>query len=158
MDWDTVTIVPAPIAVQHPLFISNIPGYLNRVPKDMDFAEDRAYLVEAMRKLSTDASNVADLLSSSFERQFFELSLRNRHVNNEYFELRLENVEFPKMLELISSIFSFPRIRRWSVILRFWNRRHNSRRRSEEVMSDLKCKCFSTRTMHRLMIFVATSK
>lgn len=60
----------------------------------MDFAPDRAYLEAAIRKLSSSserdsANHIADLLASSFERQFFEMALRNRRINDEYVRLRL---------------------------------------------------------------------
>lgn len=68
----------------------------------MDFAPDRAYLEAAIRKLSSSSSSsssssperdsanhIADLLASSFERQFFEMALRNRRINDEYVRLRL---------------------------------------------------------------------
>lgn len=61
----------------------------------MDFAPDRAYLEAAIRKLSSSSSerdsanHIADLLASSFERQFFEMALRNRRINDEYVRLRL---------------------------------------------------------------------
>lgn len=93
IDWDTASWVPAPAAIQHPLFIANIPGIRNDdAPQDMDFTEDRAYLENAIRELCVDGSNVADLLATSRERQFFELSLRNKRVNEEYIRLRCGRV------------------------------------------------------------------
>lgn len=94
IDWDTASFVPAPAAIHHPLFIANIPGFYTGVPENMDFAPDRAYLEAAIRKLSSSserdsANHIADLLASSFERQFFEMALRNRRINDEYVRLRL---------------------------------------------------------------------
>lgn len=94
IDWDTASFVPAPAAIHHPLFIANIPGFYTGVPETMDFAPDRAYLEAAIRKLSSSserdsANHIADLLASSFERQFFEMALRNRRINDEYVRLRL---------------------------------------------------------------------
>lgn len=92
IDWDTACVVPAPSAIQHPLFIANIPGINNdNVPQALDLSEDRAYLEDSIRGLPYgNASSVADLLADSFERQFFELSLRNKKVNTEYVKLRGE--------------------------------------------------------------------
>lgn len=99
IDWDTASFVPAPAAIHHPLFIANIPGFYTGVSEDMNFAPDRAYLEAAIRKLSSSSSpssserdsanHIADLLASSFERQFFEMALRNRRINDEYVRLRL---------------------------------------------------------------------
>lgn len=94
IDWDTASFVPAPAAIHHPLFIANIPGFYTGVPETMDFAPDRAYLEAAIRMLSSSserdsANHIADLLASSFERQFFEMALRNRRINEEYVRLRL---------------------------------------------------------------------
>jgi hypothetical protein len=92
IDWDTACVVPAPSAIQHPLFIANIPGINNdNGPEALDLSEDRAYLEDSIRRLSFgDDSSIADLLTDSFERQFFELSLRNKRVNTEYVKLRGE--------------------------------------------------------------------
>ncbi|GAB7337493.1 hypothetical protein MBLNU457_g2822t1 [Dothideomycetes sp. NU457] len=85
IDWDTASFVPAPAAIHHPLFIADIPGWINDgVPEDMKFHNDRLYLENAVRKLSTDDSTIADLLASSQDRQFLEMSLRNKRINEEY--------------------------------------------------------------------------
>ena len=88
MDWDTSRFVPAPSAIQHPLFIADIPGWLNDgVPKGMTFEEDRAYLEHAIGILDANSENpgrIKHLLRTSFERQFLEMSLRNRKINDEY--------------------------------------------------------------------------
>jgi hypothetical protein len=80
--------VPAPSAIQHPLFIADIPGWLNDdVPEEMTFEEDRAYLEHAIGKLDDSSENpgrIEHLLRTSFERQFLEMSLRNRKINVEY--------------------------------------------------------------------------
>jgi len=92
IDWDTACVVPAPSAIQHPLFIANIPGINNdNVPENLDLSQDRAYLEDSIRRLSSGGdSSVAELLADSFERQFSELSLRNKKVNTEYVKLRGE--------------------------------------------------------------------
>jgi hypothetical protein len=89
IDWDSVSLVPAPAAVHHPLFIVGIPGYRIAAPGGTDFAEDRLYLESAIRKQCPDAGGIADLLASSFERQFFEMALRNKRISQEYARLRL---------------------------------------------------------------------
>ncbi|KAI9711569.1 MAG: hypothetical protein M1820_002134 [Bogoriella megaspora] len=97
IDWDTAVIVPSPAAVWHPLFIADIPGWQNDdVPEGMTFEDDREYLENEMRSLATrtgKTQEVVDLLVTSYERQFFELSLRNKRINKEYVRQRLENVK-----------------------------------------------------------------
>ncbi|KAE9377630.1 hypothetical protein N431DRAFT_541317 [Stipitochalara longipes BDJ] len=87
VDWDTSRFTPAPSAIQHPLFIADIPGWLNDdVPKEMTFEEDRAYLEHVIGKLDASSENpgrIEHLLRTSFERQFLEMSLRNRKINDE---------------------------------------------------------------------------
>ncbi len=86
---------PLPSAVQHPLFIADVPGWQNdNVPPGMTFEADRAYLESAIRKhdkASTHPGRLESLLRTSFERQFIELSLHNRRINDEYIKLRLGN-------------------------------------------------------------------
>lgn len=100
IDWDKAQIVPSPAAVQHPLFIADIPGWRNDgVIEGMTFEEDREYLEGAMRDIaarsdSPIAQQVVTLLATSFERQFFELSLRNKVINEEYVRQRLKNRKF----------------------------------------------------------------
>ncbi|KZF19222.1 hypothetical protein L228DRAFT_241891 [Xylona heveae TC161] len=101
VDWDTARFVPAPAAIQHPLFIADIPGWRNdNVPGGMTFEEDRAYLEHAIGKLDTNSApgsgsnsqtsgRIKHLLQTSFERQFFELSLHNWRINDEYIKRRL---------------------------------------------------------------------
>jgi hypothetical protein len=93
VDWDTSRLSPAPSAIQHPLFIADVPGWLNDdVPEGMTFEEDRAYLESAIGKLdinSKDPGRIEYLLRTSFERQFMELSLHNRKINKEYIKKRL---------------------------------------------------------------------
>lgn len=94
IDWDTAQIVPIPAAVQHPMFIADIPGWRNDdVPDDMTFQEDREVLEQevsrlAARSTSSTAQRIPELLSSSYERHFFERSLRNKLVNDKYIRLR----------------------------------------------------------------------
>lgn len=95
MDWDTSRFAPAPSAIQHPLFIADIPGWLNDdVPKEMIFEEDRAYSEHAIGKLDASSENpgrIEHLLRTSFERQFLEMSLRNRKINDEYVQRILKH-------------------------------------------------------------------
>ena len=88
VDWDNSRFAPAPSAIQHPLFIADIPGWLNDdVPEEMTFEEDRVYLEHAIGKLDASSENprrIEHLLRTSFERQFLEMSLRNRKINDEY--------------------------------------------------------------------------
>jgi hypothetical protein len=97
VDWDTARLVPAPSAIQHPLFIADIPGWQNDdVPKEMTFEEDRAYLENAIGKLdavSQTSGRIEHLLRTSFERQFFELSLHNRRINSEYIRRRFKDTK-----------------------------------------------------------------
>ncbi|KND92519.1 hypothetical protein TOPH_02771 [Tolypocladium ophioglossoides CBS 100239] len=98
IDWDTARFVPLPTAIQHPLFLADIPGWLNDVPKGMTFQDDRAYLERAVQGRvdnmnSPDAKCIPVLLSSSFERQFFEMALRNRAINVEYTTRRMSGVD-----------------------------------------------------------------
>lgn len=45
IDWDTSRFVPRPSAIQHPLFLADIPGWQSDdVSQDMTFEEDRRYL------------------------------------------------------------------------------------------------------------------
>ncbi|KAF2211848.1 hypothetical protein CERZMDRAFT_85234 [Cercospora zeae-maydis SCOH1-5] len=94
--WDTAQFVPIPAAVQHPAFIADIPGWCNdNVPPDMTFEDDRTYLEGAIRKLATESASyrmLPNLLGTSRERQFFELSLRNKRINEQYVKLRLGSV------------------------------------------------------------------
>ena len=88
MDWDTSRFAPAPSAIQHPLFIADIPGWLNDdVPEEMTFEEDRAYLEHAIGKLDASSKypgRIKHLLQTLFKRQFLEISLRNRKINDKY--------------------------------------------------------------------------
>lgn len=90
-------MVPAPSAIQHPLFIADIPGWHNDdVPKHMTFEEDRAYLENAIGKLDAGSQTfgrIEHLLRTSFERQFFELSLHNRRINDEYVQQRFKDTK-----------------------------------------------------------------
>lgn len=87
--------------MQHPLFMANVPGWLEDVPENMAFEEDRAYLENAIGNLDNGAGSIRALLETSFERQFMELSLHNRRINQEYITRRLLGKEFDqkKILE-----------------------------------------------------------
>lgn len=90
IDWDTALILPLPAVVNHPLFIADIPGWNNDgVSEGTTFEKDRHFLEEEIRKLSAastlpHASHIPELLESSYERQTFELSLRNKKINEEW--------------------------------------------------------------------------
>lgn len=78
--------------------MANIPGWFNCVPDDMSFEEDRAYLEKVIRKLveemdNPDAQHIPVLLSSCFERQFLQLSLRNKVINSRYIEQRYKSAD-----------------------------------------------------------------
>ena len=60
----------------------------------MTFEEDRAYLENAIGNLGNGADSIRALLQTSFERQFMELSLHNRRINQEYITRRLLGKEF----------------------------------------------------------------
>ena len=81
MDWDTSQLAPAPSAIQHALFITGIPGWQNDdVPEGMTFEEDRIYLENAIGELDANSQNpgrIEQLLRTSFERRFPEMSLLN---------------------------------------------------------------------------------
>lgn len=78
--------------------MADIPGWKNAIPDDMTFEDDRRYLEGAVSKLAGESSHpraqsIAQLLSSCFERQFFELSLRNKRINERYIDLRINGSE-----------------------------------------------------------------
>ncbi|ROT36431.1 hypothetical protein SODALDRAFT_219541 [Sodiomyces alkalinus F11] len=90
----TVWLAPAPSAIQHPLFLADIPGWRNdHVPEGMTFEEDRAYLEYAISRLDArlgSPQRIHDLLRTSFERQFLELSLHNQRINEQYVKRRFD--------------------------------------------------------------------
>lgn len=93
VDWDIARPAPAPAVIQHPLFLADIPGWRSNAPESMTFEEDRAYLEHAIGKLDARLGSphrMAYLLRTSFERQFFELSLHNRRVNEQYIKRRYD--------------------------------------------------------------------
>jgi hypothetical protein len=116
IDWDTALVVPLAAAVQHPLFIADIPGWLNEVPPGMTFEADRAELEHVIDHLATSsalsapssaeavaaAKAIPSLLRTSRSRQFFELSLRNRRINAEYTRLELALNPIDKVVALRS--------------------------------------------------------
>lgn len=69
----------------------------------MTFEEDRAYLERAIGRLEAGSGNpgrIEYLLRTSFERQFFELSLHNRRCNDEYIRTRFSDAKWSKELAL----------------------------------------------------------
>ncbi|KAG5981429.1 hypothetical protein E4U55_002962 [Claviceps digitariae] len=101
VDWDTALYLPMPAVVHYPLFIANIPGWMTDAPAGMTFEEDRAFLESTVSKLAAEAhhsnaSGITDLLKSSFERQFLELSLRNKRINRCYIDMKIKNALFEK--------------------------------------------------------------
>lgn len=80
--------------------MADIPGWRgDNIPEGANFSEDRAYLETAIKKLEASGPQspglISQLLETSRERQFFELSLHNRMINNEYVTRRLDT-EFEK--------------------------------------------------------------
>ncbi|KAJ3578894.1 hypothetical protein NPX13_g1674 [Xylaria arbuscula] len=108
IDWDTAQLVPLAAAVQHPLFIADIPGWRNDdVPPGMIFDDDRAELERIIDRLAVlspapAAKEITYLLSTSQERQFFEMSLRNKRINAEYTRVKLGSSPINKVLVLQS--------------------------------------------------------
>ena len=103
IDWDTAKVAPLAAAIQHPLFLVNIPGWINDAPEGMTFEDDRLYLEKAVQRQVNsitlalpDAQCIPALLSSSSERQFFEMSLRNRAINVEYISRYISDIEVDK--------------------------------------------------------------
>ena len=71
----------------------------------MTFEEDREYLEQQIGKL--DASGrVEHLLRTSFERQFFELSLHNRRINEQYIKRRFDPTKW-SMREAFNQLDDF---------------------------------------------------
>ncbi|KAL5935454.1 hypothetical protein ACKVV7_000208 [Pyricularia oryzae] len=95
IDWDTAQMVPLAAAVQHPLFIADIPGWRNdNVPLGMTFEDDRNELERIIYTASLSSSlptakEIPNLLHTSRERQFFEMSLRNKRINAEFTLVKL---------------------------------------------------------------------
>ncbi|KAI0098289.1 kinase-like domain-containing protein [Nemania sp. FL0031] len=108
IDWDTAQLVPLAAAVQHPLFIADIPGWQNDdVPPEMIFDDDRAELERIIDRLAMSspapaAKEIPNLLRTSRERQFFEMSLRNKRINAEYTRVKLVSSPINKVLALQS--------------------------------------------------------
>lgn len=84
----------------------------------MTFEDDRAYLEHAIRRLEGGSGRIATLLESSYERQFFESSLCNPHINQAYVEQRLSCClqkdmllgELEQFLTLHNSMRSLPNV------------------------------------------------
>ncbi|KAL2755014.1 hypothetical protein ACRALDRAFT_211681 [Sodiomyces alcalophilus JCM 7366] len=104
--WNIIVskLTPAPSAIQHPLFLADIPGWRNdNVPEDMTFEEDRAYLEHAIGMLDARLGSphrIEYLLRTSFERQFLELSLHNRRINEQYIKRRFDPRKWSRKLAL----------------------------------------------------------
>jgi hypothetical protein len=97
IDWDFVQVTPLMTAVQHPLFIADIPGWHNDGVKEGEtFEDDRRYLVEVMareeqrRKMDSSRSH---MLKDSSGRQFFEASLHNREISRKYIERYIQRTD-----------------------------------------------------------------
>jgi hypothetical protein len=76
--------------------MAEISWFRTSAPDGMSFAADRLYLKSAIRKRSTEASRIADLLASSLERKFIEMALRNRRISRGYIALRSEAMKYNK--------------------------------------------------------------
>lgn len=75
--------------------MADIPGWRNDdVPEGMTFEQDRAYLEDVVGRLDASSESpgkVEKLLRTSFERQFFELSLHNQRINEQYVSKRFDH-------------------------------------------------------------------
>lgn len=103
----------------------------------MTFEEDRAYLERAIGKLEAGSGNpgrIEYLLHTSFERQFFELSLHNRRCNGEYIRTRVNDAEWSKEVALwqLDDFLSANRsIRAYPTVLALREGLENDTRRGE---------------------------
>lgn len=96
VDWDFTLLVPLAASVHFPAFLANIPGW-NTSGQPDDFVGDREYLAAAIQarycNRPADGRRISRLLDNSFERQFFEMSLSIRQVNEQYIRLRGGDVD-----------------------------------------------------------------
>ncbi|KAJ0160434.1 hypothetical protein CTA2_7971 [Colletotrichum tanaceti] len=131
IDWDTAQVIPLPSAVQHPMFMADIPGWRNDdVPGGMTFRDDRKSLEHEMRRLAATstkpaARRIPGLLSTSYERHFLELSLPNKRVNREYIRLQLASNPFSKAQaaeQLRGFLDDYPDIQRSPAVTEFSNK------------------------------------
>ncbi|KAG6040383.1 hypothetical protein E4U41_000704 [Claviceps citrina] len=130
VDWDTARYLPMPAAVHYPLFIADIPGWLNDIPDGKTFEEDRAYFEMTLRKLAAAGPypnhlEITSLLQSSFERQFFELALRNKKINSCYIDMKINNQPLGKTAlkeELEAFLCTDPMLREDPRVLELWSR------------------------------------
>ncbi|GAM91557.1 hypothetical protein ANO11243_096090 [Dothideomycetidae sp. 11243] len=95
VDWDCDELAPLAACVLIPRFIANIPGLLlvGR-SEEPNFAEDREFFLAAVlhryRGQPAFAALIAQLLTSSPERHFYELALYSREINMHYIRLRCD--------------------------------------------------------------------
>ncbi|KAI1419234.1 hypothetical protein F5Y12DRAFT_789230 [Xylaria sp. FL1777] len=76
-------LLPLAAAVQHPLFIADIPGWqIDNVPPEMIFDDDR-----------TELERIIDRLAIQ-KKQFFEMSLQNMRISAEYTRVKLSLGKF----------------------------------------------------------------
>lgn len=90
MDWDDARLVPGPAAIHPPLFIAGIPGWNTGAPEGMQFWSDREYFIEAIANMDVFGGLITDMLTSSYDRQFLEMSLHNKVINDEYVRRKLQ--------------------------------------------------------------------
>ena len=78
----------------------------------MAFKQDREYLENAMSKLAAksrhpQAQQISQLLSSCSERQFFEMALRNKKINEQHIRLRVQDSSRVNTAMLLGQLDAF---------------------------------------------------
>jgi hypothetical protein len=78
----------------------------------MTFKQDREYLEDSMSKLAAKsrrphAQLISQLLSSCSERQFFEMALRNKKINEQFICLRVQGSSRVNVLMLLEQLDAF---------------------------------------------------
>lgn len=91
IDWDWISTAPLPAVVHQPWFIANIPGWHNEgVEEGNDFAEDRLYLEDSLRKKELERNmppTVSTLLRDSRERLFFQSAFHFRDIHMKFVQM-----------------------------------------------------------------------
>lgn len=113
-----------------PPFIADVPGWSNDIPEGITFGDNQIYLERAVHKLASERPDlkgpwIADLLTTSFERQFFELSLRNKQINGYYIDTRVRSTSLDKGLikeQLEAFLSANPKLREAPDILKLHRR------------------------------------
>jgi hypothetical protein len=94
IDWDTAQFVPMPAAINQPLFLADIPGWVNPIPDGMTFESDRKYLEDAVSKLTSKsghskARTISELLLY-LSCGNYSNSLPNKKINERYIDLKIK--------------------------------------------------------------------